>query len=63
MFLLTLRTHSLSGPTGAGAELGQLVGGVICSTVLGLRWTKTKMYHYTVSYSQDIESFFYYPLP
>lgn len=37
MFLLTLRTHSLSGPTRAGAELCELVGGVVCSTVLGLR--------------------------
>ena len=46
-YLLTLRTHSLSGPTGAGAKLGQLVGGVVCSTILGLRRMET--YHFMVS--------------
>lgn len=43
MWLLTLRTHSLSGPTRAGAELGQLVGRVVCSTILCLKRTKHNM--------------------
>ncbi len=41
--LLTLRTYTLSGPTGAWPQLGQLVGRVVCSTVLSLRRKKKSL--------------------
>lgn len=52
--LLTLRTHSLSCPAGAGAELGQLVGRVVSSTVLSLMERETIIYQFMVSDSQFV---------
>lgn len=59
-YLLTLRTHSLSGPTGAGAKLGQLVGRVVCSTILGLRRMKTDLSFHGLCQSGYWNIIYYY---
>lgn len=53
-FVRTLRTYSLSGPAGAGADLGQVVGRVVSPTVLGLR--REEIGHYMINTSSVSDS-------